>query len=192
MVVNLNSIRFLNAKVTKGFQGFHWKYHIAICILWFIECECSEGGSVDNTCDADGKCSCNNNIIGIKCNQCMEYYFNFPECSSRLHFQFLLTSATHFHVPGCDCSVEGSDSLQCGENGQCVCKTEFTGDKCDQCASTFFGYPDCKSCDCNEEGSKEKTCDAEGKCTCVENVTGDKCSSCTKGYYLFPQCEGNR
>ena len=70
---------------------------------------------------------------------------------------------------GCDCNPEGSESLQCDENGQCKCKAGFTGlqcnecltgfegdqcdkcltgfegDKCDKCASEFFGYPDCKS-----------------------------------------------
>ena len=57
---------------------------------------------------------------------------------------------------GCDCNPEGSESLQCDENGQCKCKQGFTGlqcnecltglegDQCDKCASEFFGYPDCK------------------------------------------------
>ena len=57
---------------------------------------------------------------------------------------------------GCNCNVEGSESLQCDKNGQCKCKTGFIGltcsecnvgfegDQCDKCAPEFHGYPDCK------------------------------------------------
>ena len=56
----------------------------------------------------------------------------------------------------CNCNTDGSESLQCDENGQCKCKPGFTGltcnecstgfegDQCDKCESEFYGYPDCK------------------------------------------------
>ena len=125
----------------------------------------------------------------------VSYTFAVFEISFVNHLTFVL---------GCDCNVEGSESLQCDDKGQCKCKPGFTGLKCDEClpefegdmcencASTFYGYPDCKACECNGEGSKDQTCNAEGKCTCNDNVTGDKCDSCIEGHYMFPKCEGEK
>ena len=105
---------------------------------------------------------------------------------------------------GCDCYPEGSESLQCDENGQCKCKPGFTGlqcsecltgfegDQCAKCAPEFYGYPECKDCECINEGSKDQTCDKEGKCSCIDHVDGDKCSVCSEGFYKFPQCQGKR
>ena len=109
---------------------------------------------------------------------------------------------TNQSILGCNCNPEGSEPLQCDENGQCKCKPGFTGlegiecltgfegDQCDKCIAHFYGYPDCKACECNDEGSKDQTCDKEGKCTCNDHVDGDKCSTCNEGYYKFPECLG--
>ena len=35
----------------------------------------------DNTCDhTSGKCTCKDNIDGIKCDKCKDGYYNFPTC----------------------------------------------------------------------------------------------------------------
>ena len=37
---------------------------------------CHAEGSVDNSCDDNGKCSCNNNVVGDKCDQvCTKTFF---------------------------------------------------------------------------------------------------------------------
>lgn len=44
----------------------------------------------------------------------------------------------------CTCFDEGTkDNGKCNENGQCNCKENFAGDKCDQCAQGFYGWPEC-------------------------------------------------
>ena len=44
----------------------------------------------------------------------------------------------------CDCNAEGSESLQCDNHGQCTCKPNITGDKCDQSVPGYYNFPDPK------------------------------------------------
>ena len=37
----------------------------------------------------------------------------------------------------CDCDPDGSVSLQCGENGKCMCKEGVLGLKCDMCQENY-------------------------------------------------------
>jgi len=41
-------------------------------------------------------------------------------------------------LTACDCNPEGSESLQCGEDGQCPCKDGVHGMKCDQCEENYY------------------------------------------------------
>ena len=47
---------------------------------FFKACECKEDGSVDGRCDDNGKCSCNPNVCGDKCDKCCPGYDNYPAC----------------------------------------------------------------------------------------------------------------
>ena len=40
-------------------------------------------------------------------------------------------------------AIIGSDWPPCDEEGQCKCKPNFEGEKCDKCANGYFGLPDC-------------------------------------------------
>ena len=42
----------------------------------------------------------------------------------------------------CACSENGSSSNSCNEEGQCSCTEGVTGDKCDKCASGYWGFSD--------------------------------------------------
>ena len=44
----------------------------------------------------------------------------------------------------CGCDSNGSTTLQCNANGKCNCQVGYSGDKCNQCAADYFGYPTCK------------------------------------------------
>ena len=44
----------------------------------------------------------------------------------------------------CECDIKGSNSTSCDSNGMCTCKPKFTGSKCTECDSGFFGFPECK------------------------------------------------
>ena len=76
----------------------------------------------------------------------------------------------------------------CNIIGQCECKDNYNGLKCDQCQHAFFGYPKCTKCGCNEFGSIGKSCDQYGKCTCKARFKGDKCSECTLADHYGLKC----
>ena len=39
----------------------------------------------------------------------------------------------------CQCdATKGSDNVQCDESGQCPCKTNYSGLKCDSCIEGFY------------------------------------------------------
>lgn len=49
----------------------------------------------------------------------------------------------------CECDFYGSESFECEEfGGQCPCRRNVIGRKCNRCKTGFFGFPDCKPCDC--------------------------------------------
>ena len=54
---------------------------------------------------------------------------------------------TIFFLPhaACACDMEGSESLICNQvSGQCQCKPNVVGLKCDECAPGFYDFPNCK------------------------------------------------
>lgn len=98
-------------------------------------------------------------------------------------------------------TVGGSES--CTNTGQCVCKTNVEGLKCDQCVNGTSNLnkddPDgCSVCSCNPLGSLDGTCDLlTGNCKCKPGVTGNTCDQCQDGFYglsesgcLQCQCSG--
>ena len=45
----------------------------------------------------------------------------------------------------CNCAKEGSTSEYCDQNtGQCTCKDNFEGLKCDKCKPNHFNFPTCE------------------------------------------------
>ena len=102
-------------------------------------------------------------------------YFGFPYCTTDTE---------------CGCNIDGSSSASCNlTTGVCTCKANIIGNKCTECESGYYGFPDCIVCDCNiEEGALSEQCDSNGVCTCKPNISGDKCTDCTSGYFGFPDC----
>lgn len=41
-------------------------------------------------------------------------------------------------ILACNCNRDGSKSLECDEDGRCVCKDGVLGYKCDQCQENFY------------------------------------------------------
>ncbi|KAG7252210.1 hypothetical protein CRUP_038864, partial [Coryphaenoides rupestris] len=70
-----------------------------------------------------GRClNCGGNTDGPHCERCRENHHRAsPDEPCR----------------PCDCNVDGSEGLQCGEDGGCVCRSTVTGDKCDTCQAGF-------------------------------------------------------
>ena len=99
----------------------------------------------------------------------------------------------------CGCDSTGTD--RCSSTGECVCKENYTGIKCDQCEANFFGfeYGYCRPCDCNPYGTEDGNlqCDINGYCPCKDGhdlINRRKCDGCPEGQALAPnsvdECEG--
>ncbi|GAB1285872.1 Usherin [Apodemus speciosus] len=145
-------------------------------------CNCNPSGTVDGdiTCHQNsGQCLCKANVIGLRCDHC-----NFG-------FKFLRS----FNADGCEpcqCNLHGSVNQLCDPlSGQCACKKEAKGLKCDACRENFYGLPwsACEDCDCSRAGSQPGTvCDAEtGQCVCKPSAGGRQCSQCKEGYFNLHQ-----
>ncbi|CAJ0956346.1 unnamed protein product, partial [Ranitomeya imitator] len=144
-----------------------------------------------------GQCSCKPNVIGRDCARCATGFWGFPdcrscECGSRLCDEVTgqcicpprtvipectvcqpQTFGCHPLVgcEECDCSKTGLQNItQPGcdiQTGQCTCKPNIMGRRCEKCAPGFYGYPNCRPCDCNRAGTEQSICDpVTGQCLC--------------------------
>uniref|UniRef100_A0A671SZR7 Basement membrane-specific heparan sulfate proteoglycan core protein n=1 Tax=Sinocyclocheilus anshuiensis TaxID=1608454 RepID=A0A671SZR7_9TELE len=107
----------------------HWGHYISSgCKL----CGCNALGSVAQQCNVNtGCCMCHEQFRGEKCDECKLGYRDFPQCIS------------------CQCSVAGSSLDTCDaesglcacadRSGQCSCKANVEGVKCDRCKMGSFG-----------------------------------------------------
>ena len=92
----------------------------------------------------------------------------------------------------CNCDVSGATEEVCTKDeGECLCKEGYGGERCDRCEPGWWGYPSCQQCQCSEEGSasRDGICDSvTGQCPCKSNFGGRQCDSCTPGNYDYPNC----
>ncbi|KAK6627792.1 hypothetical protein RUM44_010271 [Polyplax serrata] len=103
---------------------------------------------------------------------------------------FSLTTQYYDGALKCECHYQGSLSFECEQfGGQCQCKENIIGRRCDMCKSGFFGFPNCRECSC----PAPSTCHNEtGECICPPKVTGPNCDECesqTFGYDVNYGCE---
>uniref|UniRef100_A0A0N5BNI8 Laminin subunit beta-1 n=1 Tax=Strongyloides papillosus TaxID=174720 RepID=A0A0N5BNI8_STREA len=94
----------------------------------------------------------------------------------------------------CDCDKTGSISNICnGNGGQCLCKKNVIGRRCDECSEGTYGFSPngCSLCDCDSIGSLDNRCDKEtGQCLCnINEITGRQCDECYDGSWNFPNCQ---
>ena len=53
-------------------------------LITFSACNCDVLGSLSPSCNTSGICSCiSENIMGDKCSDCKENFFNFPICTGK-------------------------------------------------------------------------------------------------------------
>uniref|UniRef100_A0A669CLA0 Laminin, beta 2-like n=1 Tax=Oreochromis niloticus TaxID=8128 RepID=A0A669CLA0_ORENI len=105
---------------------------------------------------------------------------------------FMITPMPALAEMSCECDPQGSLSGECDVvGGQCRCKPNVIGRRCDQCApGTYgFGVSGCTACDCHSDGSLSHQCDpVTGQCQCRQGATGRQCSDCQPGQWGFPSC----
>ncbi|XP_047469022.1 laminin subunit beta-1-like isoform X2 [Penaeus chinensis] len=117
---------------------------------------------------------------------------NIPEICRDKHL-----GSIGFYVYGqafsCQCDGTGSYSSICSSmGGQCDCKPNVVGRRCDRCAPGTFGFgPEgCKPCDCSPVGALDNFCDQQtGQCKCRPNTYGRQCNECQPGFWNFPNCQ---
>ncbi|XP_056304742.1 laminin subunit beta-1 [Danio aesculapii] len=103
-----------------------------------------------------------------------------------------ISAIMHNGALGCQCDPQGSLSAECDRvGGQCHCKPNVIGRKCDQCAPGTYGFGPygCTVCDCHSQGSVGHQCDpVTGQCMCRHGAIGRQCSDCQPGQWGFPNC----
>ncbi|XP_029457074.1 laminin subunit beta-4-like isoform X2 [Rhinatrema bivittatum] len=103
-----------------------------------------------------------------------------------------ISAIIHDGALSCQCDLQGSTSAVCDKvGGQCKCKPNVIGRRCDQCAPGTYGFGPygCSPCNCHFQGSVSKFCDpSSGQCQCQRSATGRQCDQCMPGQWGFPNC----
>ncbi|XP_077988585.1 laminin subunit alpha-2-like [Glandiceps talaboti] len=94
---------------------------------------------------------------------------------------------TSYYMQGglpCDCNLIGSYNNLCNfYGGQCACKPNVGGRRCDMCLPEFylFSTTGCKACECFGDN---KVCNMlTGQCECPPNTVGRQCDRCVTYTY---------
>uniref|UniRef100_A0A8C4LN61 Laminin subunit alpha-2 n=1 Tax=Equus asinus asinus TaxID=83772 RepID=A0A8C4LN61_EQUAS len=144
-------------------------------------CQCNDNldFSIPGSCDSlSGSCLiCKPGTTGRYCELCADGYFG--------------DAVGAKNCQPCRCNVNGSFSEICHtRTGQCECKPNVQGRRCDECKPKTFGVRSgrgCVPCNCNSFGSKSFDCEENGQCWCQPGVTGKKCDRCAHGYFNFQE-----
>ena len=126
----------------KSFHSHNSQYH------YTLDCDCNNQGSTSEECNSSGNCFCKLNVIGSKCIKCDTGYYGFPHCKGRFVFDNFNDSSTSLeicNILACYCNKQGSTSTQCNIDGKCYCKSDIIGNKCTDCKTGYYDFPECKS-----------------------------------------------
>lgn len=105
----------------------------------------------------------------------------------------IFVSITHIDAY-CNCDPAGSIGRWCRYDGQCTCKRNVQGQRCDECIDGTFDLSEtslfgCRPCDCDVGGSSSNVCNKRtGQCQCHRYFSGKSCSQSVKLNY-FPSLE---
>lgn len=92
---------------------------------------------IDQTKDFIKKCSGNH------------FYVNLTETGFCRDSVFSITINYNNKALPCSCDYEGSVSFECEKfGGQCSCKPNIIGRRCEICKTGFYGFPNCRACKC--------------------------------------------
>uniref|UniRef100_A0A672UU06 Laminin subunit alpha-2 n=1 Tax=Strigops habroptila TaxID=2489341 RepID=A0A672UU06_STRHB len=132
-------------------------------------CQCNDNldFSIPGSCDSlSGACLiCKPGTTGQYCERCADGYFG-DALDAR-------------NCQPCHCHINGSFSEICdSRTGQCKCKANVIGRRCDVCKPSYFWAPEklfCIPCGCSALGSMSLQCDMTGRCTCKSGFMGKRC-----------------
>ncbi|XP_041652348.1 laminin subunit beta-4 [Cheilinus undulatus] len=135
----------------------------------------ASGGVSGGVCD-----DCRNNRAGPQCERCRPFLYQDPQRAS---------DDPQACIP-CDCDQAGSEGggLCDALSGQCVCKENVEGQRCDRCKPGFFGLraedlAGCQACRCHPVGSVRSCDPLTGSCECNRFAAGPLCDRCVSGFW---------
>ncbi|XP_043080700.1 laminin subunit alpha-5 isoform X1 [Puntigrus tetrazona] len=89
----------------------------------------------------------------------------------------------------CGCHEVGAESDTCETfGGQCKCRPNVIGRDCSQCATGYYGFPNCRPCNCGTRLCEPVT----GECICPPRTLQPDCVTCepqTFGCHPLVGCE---
>ena len=105
-----------------------------------VACNCNSNGVTNAVCDGQtGACLCNTNVGGSDCGNCKTGFATFPYCTQ--------CAAGYHSYPSCvqcNCQDSGVTAQHCSAHtGQCLCKENVAGTRCDHCKPHYKSYPAC-------------------------------------------------
>ncbi|XP_019321081.2 laminin subunit alpha-3 isoform X2 [Panthera pardus] len=138
---------------------------------------CNPAGTLDSSL---GYCQCKLHVESPSCSICKPSYWN-------------LAKENPSGCSECQCHVAGTVSGigECGQDGDCHCKSHVNGDSCDTCEDGYYAleksnYFGCQGCQCDIGGAITPMCSGpSGGCRCREHVVGKACQRPENNYY-FP------
>ncbi|EFN79905.1 laminin subunit alpha [Harpegnathos saltator] len=111
------------------------------------------------------------------------FHINVTEDGFCRDSSFSLTANYNNGALPCNCIIDGSTSLECEKfGGQCPCRPNIIGRRCEICKTGFYGFPRCRPCNCPTTALCESD---SGRCICPSHVTGARCDQCEVGTYGF-------
>ncbi|XP_045355489.1 laminin subunit alpha-2 isoform X5 [Leopardus geoffroyi] len=133
-------------------------------------CQCNDNldFSIPGSCDSlSGSCLiCKPGTTGRYCELCADGYFG--------------DAVDAKNCQPCRCNVNSSLSESChARTGQCECKPNVQGLRCDECKPDMWWDPEkhfCVLCDCSLVGSVTPQCDITGRCACKSGFVGRHCN----------------
>nr|XP_004550571.2 laminin subunit alpha-2 isoform X4 [Maylandia zebra] len=130
--------------------------------------------SIPGSCDPNtGRClRCRQGYGGKSCDSCAAGYYGDAIIAK--------------DCQPCQCHTNGSVSEVCNqETGECHCKENVLGQKCDKCRPNSWWdaeHQECMPCRCSPYGSISQRCDVEGRCICRPGFVGRRCDLRRLGY----------
>lgn len=144
----------------------------------------ASGGTQGGVCD-----NCQHHTEGPHCERCQLHFFRNRRPGAPPEETCL----------PCECDPDGAvPGAPCDpQTGQCVCKENVQGERCDLCRPGFTGLSHadprgCRRCECSALGSRpDMPCDEEsGRCLCLPHVLGPRCDQCAPNYWKLASGQG--
>ncbi|KAG8584399.1 hypothetical protein GDO81_008814 [Engystomops pustulosus] len=215
---SLVRIQFIGQYHTLESNGsFRHRYYGIREITISGRCNCHGHANSCDTSVSPYKCLCDTESFtdGDKCDRCAPLYNDKPfRQGDHVHAYGCVPCRCHNHSSSChyDASVDphpddhhrggGGVCDDCSHNtagnytsvlqlgGQCRCKVNVGGRRCDQCKDGYYNLqesnPDgCQPCHCNTSGTINGSHDCHrntGQCQCKAHVTGPRCDGCRLGF----------